>query len=82
VVGDELADESVSLVDLHVEDSFIVDHFALDHLSMVDTDGQKYRVHNLSEPELDDLILPLYSYDADEDDPGHHIDCVSDNVVP
>lgn len=41
VVRHQVRDNVVGLVDLHVEDTLIIETLALDHLAMVDADGKQ-----------------------------------------
>lgn len=80
--GDQLAYKLVGLLCLNIDDSLVVDLLPLNHLTMMNSCCQQDRVHNLTQDELDDLVLKLFRNDRYRTDPGYDVNEVSDQVVP
>ena len=47
----------------------------------MDTNGQEYSVHDLTEEELDDLVRELFREQDHDDEPCDYVDGVSDDEM-
>lgn len=77
----KLANQVVGLLDFDIENALVVQTLSLDHFSVVDADSQQYRVHNLAQDELDNLVFELLGEETDDYEPSEHVHCVRDDVV-
>lgn len=81
VEWNQLTDQLVGLLGLHVEHTFIVYLLALNHFAVVNACRQKDRVQELTKDELYDLVLEFLGYKSYSGYPGDHIYAVGDDVV-
>ena len=48
---------------------------------MMNTNCQKHGVHDLTQEELDDVIIETFSQKDDSIEPGQHIDSIGEDVM-
>ena len=79
--GHQFRYQIIGLIDLDIQNSFVIHGFSLNHFSMVDSDSKKYRVHNLSNNELNNLIGKTFGQNGYCEDPREHVNCVCNDKV-
>lgn len=77
----QFADELVGLVDFNVQNPFVINTLALNHFSVVDTDGKQNGVHDLANNELKNLVLKVARKEGNCDDPSKHVQAVGKQEV-
>ena len=79
--GNEFANQHVGFIDLNVKDPLVIEALPLEHFAVMDSDGQKNRIHNLPENELNDLVLEGVGHENHNSNPSNHVHAVGHEVV-
>ena len=81
MLWNQLANQIVGLTNLNIKDPLIVQHLSLNHLTMMNSNNEKYSVSYLTEQELNNLVLKAISMIEDEEEPHQYIHSVSNKEV-
>ena len=77
----KLTNQRMDSLCLDGKNTFVVETLSLDHLSMVDSNSEQSRVHNLSKEKLNDMIIKLFCQKNDNNEPCQHVCSVSHNIM-
>lgn len=73
--------QRMNSISLDSQNSFIVQTFSLYHFSVMNTHCQKHRVHNLTQEELDDVVIETFGKNDDGNEPRKHINSIREDVM-
>ena len=81
VIRHKLANQFIGLANLHIQNSFIIQAFSLNHLSVMDAHRKQKEVHNLANEKLDELIIELSHKNRNKYDPDGDVERVNAHEV-